>query len=98
MVTDICVRELADSQTGHSTNDPRGMNRLCSTMNDHASHPRAHLASTADYMGGMLAPASGTYEQLNVFGRATGHRVAVEKGDPLTPLPRGFSWRPVDRR
>jgi hypothetical protein len=49
-------------------------------------------------MGGMLASASGTYEQLNVFGRATGHRVAVEKGDPLAAVARGFRWRPEDRR
>jgi hypothetical protein len=65
-------------------------------MNDHVSHPRERPASSADYVGGMPAPVSGTYEQLNVFGRATGHRVAVEKNESLPPLPRGFTWRPVD--
>jgi hypothetical protein len=65
-------------------------------MGDHVSHPRDRPANSADYMGGTRAPASGTYEQLNVFGRATGHRVAVKKDDPLPPLPRGFTWRPAD--
>jgi hypothetical protein len=67
-------------------------------MNDQVSHPRDRATSSVDYMGGTPAPASGTYEQLNVFGRATGHRVAVEKDEPLPPLPRGFAWRPVDVR
>lgn len=64
-------------------------------MNDHLSDPSGKPATSADYMGGAPAPAAGTYEQLNVFGRATGHRVTAEKDQALPPLPRGFSWRPV---
>lgn len=66
-------------------------------MKDPVCHPRERPASTQDYTGGTLAPASGAYVQLNVFGRATGHRVAVRKGELLPPLPRGFTWRPADR-
>lgn len=65
-------------------------------MKDSLCHPREQPTSAQDYKGGTPAPASGTYEQLNVFGRATGHRVAVRKGESLPPLPRGFTWRPVD--
>jgi hypothetical protein len=38
------------------------------------------------------APASATYETVNLFGRKTGHRVALEQGQSLPALPRGFSW------
>ena len=65
-------------------------------MKDPVCHARERPASTPDYTGGTPAPASGTYEQLNVFGRATGQRVAVRKGKPLPPLPRGFTWRLVE--
>jgi len=51
--------------------------------------------ATPDYPGGAPAPASGSYEQHNVFGRATGHRIAVTQGQPLPALPRGFAWRLV---
>jgi hypothetical protein len=65
-------------------------------MKDPVCHSRERPANTPDYRGGTPAPESGTYEQLNVFARPTGHRVAVRKGEPLPPLPRGFSWRRVD--
>ena len=46
-----------------------------------------------DFRAGTPAPASGSYEQHNVFGRATGHLVTVAQGQPLPALPRGFAWR-----
>ena len=44
------------------------------------------------YPGGAPAPASVTYEAINLFGRGTGHRVSVQQGDILPVLPRGFGW------
>jgi hypothetical protein len=41
------------------------------------------------------APATGTYEEHNVFGTPTGHRINVSTGDPMPPAPRGFTWRRV---
>lgn len=64
-------------------------------MKDDVCHPHERPASAQDYSGGVPAPASGTFKELNVFGRATGHRVTVRKGEPLPPLPRGFTWRRV---
>jgi hypothetical protein len=45
-----------------------------------------------EYPGATPAPASGTYETVNLFGRRTGHRVVVEQGEMLPALPRGFTW------
>jgi hypothetical protein len=38
------------------------------------------------------APIAGLYEQRNVFGGATGHRVNLVQGEMLPAAPRGFSW------
>lgn len=46
--------------------------------------------------GGTPAPASATFETVNLFGRRTGHRVAVRQGETLPALPRGFSWVVVE--
>ena len=46
-----------------------------------------------EHMPGELAPHSGDYEELNVFGSPTGWSVYVHKGHPLPKLPRGFTWR-----
>jgi hypothetical protein len=46
-----------------------------------------------EHLPGELAPLSGEYEELNVFGRPTGWSVYVQKGQPLPALPRGFTWR-----
>jgi hypothetical protein len=43
------------------------------------------------------APVTGTYEELNIFGARTGRLHVAQEGDPLPRLPRGFSWRPIDR-
>jgi hypothetical protein len=44
---------------------------------------------------GAPAPATGTYEEHNVFGTRTGNRVDVNEGDPMPPAARGFTWRRV---
>jgi hypothetical protein len=44
---------------------------------------------------GAPAPATGTYEEHNVFGTPTGNRVDVNKGDPMPPAARAFTWRRV---
>jgi hypothetical protein len=45
---------------------------------------------------GAPAPATGTYEEHNVFGTPTGNRADVNNGDPVPPAPRGFTWRRVE--
>ncbi len=45
-----------------------------------------------EYPGGIPAPASATYETVNLFGRKTGHRVTLDQGAMLPALPRGFTW------
>jgi hypothetical protein len=49
-----------------------------------------------EYPGGTPAPASATYETVNLFGSATGHRVVVQQGETLPALPRGFTWVMVE--
>jgi hypothetical protein len=44
------------------------------------------------HVPGQPAPASGTYEQINVFGSPTGVRVTVAQGQPLPMAPVGYSW------
>lgn len=46
----------------------------------------------AEIAGNAPAPATATYETANLFGRRTGHRIAVQQGDILPALPRGFTW------
>ena len=45
-----------------------------------------------EFPGSVPAPAAGTYETVNMFGRRTGHRIAAAAGDTLPVLPRGFTW------
>jgi hypothetical protein len=49
-----------------------------------------------EYRGGSPAPASATYETVNLFGRKTGHRIVAEQGEILPALPRGFTWVMVE--
>jgi hypothetical protein len=63
------------------TNGPRGGN---AARNGHG------------YLGGTPAPASATYETVNLFGRGTGHRVVAQQGEILPALPRGFTWIVVE--
>jgi hypothetical protein len=42
---------------------------------------------------GDRAPATGDYEQLNVFGTPTGWVVHVREGEPLPAAPSHHTWR-----
>lgn len=44
---------------------------------------------------GEPAPATGIYEEHNVFGAPTGNRIDVNESDPMPLAPRGFTWRRV---
>ena len=40
---------------------------------------------------GDLAPATGTYQEHNVFGTETGQMGVVKENEPLPSVPRGFT-------
>jgi hypothetical protein len=42
------------------------------------------------------APAAGTYEQINIFGRSSGMRIDVSHRDPFPLAPIGHMWRSVE--
>ena len=48
------------------------------------------------HVPGQPAPASATYEQMNVFGSPTGIRVNVVHGSPLPEAPIGHGWAVVE--
>ena len=50
------------------------------------------LAQRPEHAPGETAPAAGTYEQLNIFGRPTGIWVNVAHGHPLPSAPLGHNW------
>ena len=52
-------------------------------------------ARGCEFPPGTTAPASGTYEQLNVLGSVTGTKISVAEGQTLPAAPRGFTWRSV---
>jgi len=41
------------------------------------------------------APATGYYEQINVFGTPTVTVIHIREGEQLPAAPRGFTWRRV---
>jgi hypothetical protein len=49
-----------------------------------------------EHAAGELAPAAGTYEQLDIFGSPTGIRAQVTRGHPLPATPRGHHWALAD--
>lgn len=51
-----------------------------------------------EYQPGERAPASGQYEELNVFGSQTGQVVVVLADEDFPPAPRGFTWRRLTER
>ncbi len=51
-----------------------------------------------EYFPGDPAPAAGTYEQVNIFGRPNGVRVDMSHGDPFPQAPVGHTWRAVERK
>jgi len=50
-----------------------------------------------EHQPGDLAPATGHYEELNIFGTRTGKVAHVIEGDALPQAPRGFAWRRTAR-
>jgi hypothetical protein len=50
------------------------------------------LAHAPEHAPGEPAPAAGTSEQLNIFGRPTGIRINVAHGHPLPAAAQGHSW------
>jgi hypothetical protein len=53
------------------------------------------MAERQEHQPGTHAPATGHYEELNVFGTPTGRLAHVREGERLPGSPRGFSWRQV---
>jgi hypothetical protein len=52
----------------------------------------------SEHQPGGRAPASGEYEELNVFGTPTGRVAVVEKDEELPGAARAFSWRRLGDR
>ncbi len=50
---------------------------------------------SSEHKPGDPAPASGRYEELNVFGTPTGRVHHAREGEPLPGAPRSFSWRHI---
>jgi len=44
---------------------------------------------------GARVPATGHYEELNVFGSPTGRIAHAAEGEELPASPRGFTWRRI---
>ena len=53
------------------------------------------MAERQEHQPGLHAPATGHYEELNVFGTRTGKVEHVHEGERLPSAPRGFTWRQV---
>lgn len=54
------------------------------------------VADRQEYQPAARAPATGLYEELNIFGSPTGRVEHVQGGERLPQAPRGFSWRPTE--
>jgi hypothetical protein len=54
------------------------------------------VSDRKEHQPGARAPATGRYEELNVFGSPTGRIERVREGEPLPASPRGHSWRPIE--
>ena len=55
------------------------------------------MADRQEHQPGTHAPATGHYEELNVFGSPTGKVEHVVKGERLPRTPIGFSWRHIEK-
>jgi hypothetical protein len=55
------------------------------------------MARQSEYASGEACEATGTYEQINIFGRLTGIRVTVTHGQPFPEAPRGHMWTLADQ-
>jgi hypothetical protein len=50
------------------------------------------MVDKIEHQPGSPAPSAGSYEQLNIFGRAIGVRVSLAAGELLPAAPRGHTW------
>ena len=48
---------------------------------------------TDEYHPKTLAPHTGIFEEIDVFGTTTGAAAFVREGEPFPGAPRGFMWR-----
>ena len=55
------------------------------------------MAERQEHQPGTQAPATGRYEQLNIFGTPTGVVEHVREGERLPDAPRGFTWRQTEQ-
>jgi hypothetical protein len=53
------------------------------------------MAERQEHQPGTHAPATGHYEELNVFGTPTGKVEHVREDERLPHGPRGFAWRQI---
>jgi hypothetical protein len=54
------------------------------------------IARRAEHAPTDKAPASGRYEQLNIFGTPTGTTAHVREGETLPAAPLGYTWRQIE--
>jgi hypothetical protein len=57
---------------------------------------RTISVSDREHLPGEHAPATGHYEELNVFGSPTGVVHHAREGKRLPAAPHGFTWRPAE--
>jgi hypothetical protein len=50
------------------------------------------MVDDTEHPPGAVAPATGHYRLLNVFGTPTDHTTHVRRGDTLPAAPRGHGW------
>jgi hypothetical protein len=55
------------------------------------------MAERQEHQPGTHAPATGDYEELNIFGTPTGKVKHVLEGELLPHGPRGFMWRHIEK-
>lgn len=53
------------------------------------------MANRGERRPGDPAPATGHYEELNLFGTPTGRVYHATEGEPLPVAPRSFTWQRV---
>jgi hypothetical protein len=57
----------------------------------------ARMAQRPEHAPGDAAPAAGTYEQLNIFGRPISIQVTLLRNHPFPEAPIGHSWVLADK-
>ena len=51
------------------------------------------MANETEHSPGAIAPTTGHYRLMNVFGTPTEHASHVRRNEPLPAAPRGHGWR-----